>query len=227
MKNHSSRPPMSLRSALALAALVICSLGAMTVARADDPLGTLGLYIGAAYGQAHVRAQLDGLSGASGAIGSLGDFDSTNTAYQAMIGIRPVSFLGGEITYMDLGQRSIYGPGEPLPGGVGYVSGERVSQQGEAAFGMLYLPVPIVDVYIKAGLSRITTHMSATLQIPDNVVCDGCNAASAVHTDVGFAYGTGLQWKLGQWAVRGEYERFSAAGENPSLLSIGMTYWLQ
>jgi len=27
--------------------------------------------------------------------------------------------------------------------------------------------------------------------------------------------------------VRGEYERFSAAGANPSLLSISMTFWLQ
>jgi hypothetical protein len=36
-----------------------------------------------------------------------------------------------------------------------------------------------------------------------------------------------LQWKLGQWAVRGEYERFSAAGANPSLLSLSMTFWLQ
>ena len=30
--------------------------------------------------------------------------------------------------------------------------------------------------------------------------------------DVAFAYGAGLQWRLGQWAVRGEYERFGAAG---------------
>jgi hypothetical protein len=30
---------------------------------------------------------------------------------------------------------------------------------------------------------------------------------------------------LGNWAVRGEYERFDAAGANPALLSLGMTYW--
>jgi hypothetical protein len=46
-------------------------------------------------------------------------------------------------------------------------------------------------------------------------------------TTTAFAYGAGLQWTLGDWAVRGEYERFSAAGENPTLLSIGMTYWIQ
>jgi opacity protein-like surface antigen len=55
-----------------------------------------------------------------------------------------------------------------------------------------------------------------------------CNVSydSRSSSDVGFAYGAGLQWKLGQWAVRGEYERFDAAGANPSLLSIGMTYWI-
>lgn len=31
-------------------------------------------------------------------------------------------------------------------------------------------------------------------------------------SDVAFAYGAGLQWRRGQRAVRGEYERFGAAG---------------
>jgi len=26
--------------------------------------------------------------------------------------------------------------------------------------------------------------------------------------------------------VRGEYERFDAAGANPTFLSLGMTYWI-
>ncbi|MDE2262196.1 MAG: outer membrane beta-barrel protein, partial [Gammaproteobacteria bacterium] len=90
------------------------------------------------------------------------------------------------------------------------------------AFAMLYLPVPIVDPYIKVGLSRITTDMSASYQINSSVN----GTATRNFTDVGFAYGAGLQWKLGSWAVRGEYERFDAAGAHPSLFSIGMTYWL-
>ena len=36
--------------------------------------------------------------------------------------------------------------------------------------------------------------------------------------------GLGAQYKLGSWAVRAEYERFNAAGENPSLLSVGITW---
>ena len=228
MKNRSSRLPIFHRSALALAALILGTLGATTAAQADD---LLGLYVGAAYGQAHIRAQLNGLSGS---LGSLGGFDTTHTAYQAMLGIRALSFLGAEVTYMDLGQSSIRGPGGPLPGLPGsFISAEQVSQKGEAAFAMLYLPVPIIDVYVKAGMSRITTNMSATYTLAgvgtcaiNNPNCAGVNAGRS-STDVGFAYGAGLQWKLGQWAVRGEYERFDAAGANPSLFSIGMTYWLQ
>jgi hypothetical protein len=187
-----------LRSALVLIALTLGSLAGIGTARADDPLG---LYVGGAYGQGHISAQLDGLS-----------FDSTNTAFQAMVGIRPISFLGAEISYMDLGNRSIYlGPGAT----------GQASQKGEAAFAMLYLPVPVIDVYVKAGLSHITTDASFTYAVSGV----GSSGPYSNSSDVGFAYGAGLQWKLGQWAVRGEYERFNAAGGNPSLLSIGMTYW--
>jgi hypothetical protein len=234
MKNPYLRSPGFVRTAVAFAVVTLGTLGATTPAAQADDL--LGLYVGAAYGQAHIRAQLNGLSGPgfSGSVGSLGGFDTTHTAYQAMLGLRALSFLGAEVTYMDLGQGSVRGPGVAVPGLPGsFVSAEQVSQKGEAAFGMLYLPVPIIDVYVKAGLSRITTDMSATYALPGVGTCEidhpNCAIGSAGRssTDVDFAYGAGLQWKLGQWAVRGEYERFDAAGANPSLLSIGMTYWLQ
>lgn len=229
MKNRSALWAISLRRALAPAALILGSLGAVTIAQADP----LDLYLGASFGQAHIRAQLDGLSGASGPLGSLGSFDSTKSAFQAMLGIRLISFLGAEVDYIDLGQQSVRGPGQGVPGEPGaFVSAEQVSQKGEAAFGMLYLPVPVIDVYVKAGVSRITTDMNATIDDIAVGTCEvsnpNCNLSHVSHSssDVGFAYGAGLQWKLGQWAVRGEYERFDAAGANPSLLSIGMTYWI-
>jgi len=204
----------SLRSALVLIALPLCSLAAVSAAHADDPLG---LYIGAAYGQAHIRAQLDDLNSSV----PLGEFDSTHSAYQGMLGIRPISFLGAEITYVDFGQVTFgnYSAGSAVSPGP-YPAAVQVSQKGEAAYGLLYLPVPIIDVYVKAGVSRITTDMSATY-----ASTTGAEVIDRSPTDTSFAYGAGVQWKLGQWAVRGEYERFSAAGANPSLFSIGMTYW--
>jgi opacity protein-like surface antigen len=225
----SSRLRSSLGPALAAVALILCPLAATSPARADD---LLGFYVGGAFGQSHVRAQLDGLNApATGTLASLGGFDGTESAFQGMLGIRALSFLGAEVTYMDFGQHSIRGPGQPVPGLSGSaITAEQVSQKGEAAFAMFYLPVPVIDVYVKAGVSRITTDMRATANLAINcaggtITCNVINGSRSSN-DVGFAFGAGLQWKLGQWAVRGEYERFDAAGANPSLLTIGMTYWI-
>jgi len=225
--NQFSRSRISLRSALALAALIPCSLGAMTVAHADD---LLGLYVGASYGQAHIRVQsAQFIPNANGPVSGL---DMTHSAYKAILGIRPLPFLGAEVSYMDFGKVSSL-TGQVIPGYVNVVvDSERASQKGESAFALLYLPVPVIDVYVKAGVSRITTDFDVTYTLsgcPPGVECNGQGPFTASHdyTDTAFAYGAGLQWKLGQWAVRGEYERFGAAGENPSLLSIGMTYWPQ
>ena len=198
--------------------LAPCALLAVSVARADD---LLGLYFGGGYGQAHVRAKPGPIIPQS--TGSLGSFDMTHSAFKAMFGLRPLPFVGAEAAYIDFGEASSI-TGKQVPGVPGAVAtSERVSQKGEAAFALLYLPVPIVDVYLKGGVSRITTEFGATFTgLPS-----GPLSAASDSTDTAFAYGAGLQWKLGQWAVRGEYERFSAAGANPSLLSISMTFWLQ
>jgi opacity protein-like surface antigen len=81
------------------------------------------------------------------------------------------------------------------------------------------LPTPIVQAYVKAGGSRITTHADFSF-----CLVDGCGLASLNPTNNAFAFGAGLQWTLGPWAVRGEYERFNAGGGNPSLLTISVDW---
>jgi opacity protein-like surface antigen len=216
---------MKNRSSVALTALILCCLTA-TIARADD---LLGLYLGASFGQAHIRAQQNEIVPQVG-----GSLDMTHSAFKGMLGVRVLSFLGAEVAYMDLGTISGMG-GQQVPAMAGSITAEQVSQKGEAAFALLYLPVPVIDVYLKAGLSRITTDSSATITPQpgigtcpiDRPACGAMSHVSHDFTDTSFAYGAGLQWKLGDWAVRGEYERFDAAGANPSLLSIGMTYWIE
>ncbi len=39
-----------------------------------------------------------------------------------------------------------------------------------------------------------------------------------------FAYGAGLQGKIGALAIRAEYERISASGGNPDIISLGVTW---
>ncbi len=230
MKNRPSRSRLSFLPTLALPALILCSLGAMTAAHADD---LLGLYVGAAFGQAHVRAQPT-LPG----VGGIGNIDETHSAFKGMAGVRLLSFLGAEVSYMDFGSVTSMG-GEQFSGPQydTLVTSEQASQKGEAAFAVLYLPVPIIDVYVKAGISRITTDFRSTYEEynpgagtcpighPDCSVV-GVFTATRDSTDTSFAYGAGVQWKLGNWAVRGEYERFDAAGANPTFLSLGMTYWI-
>lgn len=227
MNNRSSRVSLSLRFAPPLSALIAFSLGGAAVAHADDPLG---LYIGASYGQAHIRVQPGAIIPGSG--NPPPGLDMTHSAFKGIIGIRPISFLGAEVSYMDFGTISTV-VGQVLPQSLAIaVNTEQASQKGETAFALLYLPVPVVDVYVKGGVSRITTDFSAayTTNIGGicGLPCSTIRSGSAMHdtTDTAFAYGAGLQWKLGHWAVRGEYERFDAAGTNPSLFSIGMTLWL-
>jgi hypothetical protein len=43
-------------------------------------------------------------------------------------------------------------------------------------------------------------------------------------TNTSWAGGAGVQYKLRAFGVRGEYERFNAAGGNPYLLSLGATW---
>lgn len=200
----------------ALLALVLCPLAAAGSAQAAD---LLGFYIGGAFGQAHVRVQPGRFPGGSGSPFPLPAFDATHSAYQAMLGIRALSFLGAEITYVDLGR--------PSAG-----TAARASQKGEAAYALLYLPVPVIDVYVKAGVSRMTTDIDATYLLPGVALCQighpdcGVVNVRGSSTDTSFAYGAGVQWRLGDWAVRGEYERFEAAGATPTLLAVGMTYWI-
>ncbi len=40
---------------------------------------------------------------------------------------------------------------------------------GAAAFGMLYLPVPVVSVYAKAGLARLQATSNVSLFLPGDV----------------------------------------------------------
>src|SRR5207245_1762010 len=126
-----------------------------------------------------------------------------------------ISLLGAEVSYMDFGD----------PGGSLFGYPATTSMKGGSVFGMLYLPVPIIDVYLKAGIASI--HSTVNGFAPIGCFAGGPCAPVPVHesrTDTSFAGGAGAQIKFGSWATRGEYERFNAAGENPYMLSLGLTW---
>jgi hypothetical protein len=171
----------------------------------------LGLYVGGAAGQSRVEAKAFSFS--SGSSGE--DFQRNHSAFKVMVGIRPISLLGGEIAYINFGH--------PNGGLFGYPADASI--KGAAAFGVLYLPVPIVDIYVKAGLARLESTVSGGDPYP--VGCRfpcGTPLFRLNRTNTSAAGGVGAQYKFGSWAVRAEYERFNAAGGNPSLLSAGITW---
>jgi opacity protein-like surface antigen len=168
-------------------------------ARAADPLG---LYLGGAFGQARVDASLPNAD----------QFREDHSAFKIMAGLRPIPMLGAELEYVDFGH----------PGRFNGIGGSDVSMKGAAAFGMFYLPVPLVDIYAKGGLARL----QSTANVNPCPMCLNPVAAFPPRrsTNTSWTGGAGVQFKLGSVAVRGEYERFNAAGGNPYLVSLGATW---
>jgi len=214
-----------LKSACALA-LVSGVIGISVLvgpnANAADPLG---LYVGASLGQGRVETGSFASPGpVAGVVPTLGNFKENHSAYKLMVGVRPISVLGAELDYIDFGHPS----GSVSASGIGSASAD-VTLKGPAAFALLYLPIPVVDVYLKAGLARLQSNATVNVTL-NGVACPILNpncALAQAHTSANtstLAGGIGAQFKFGSAAVRGEYERFSAVGGNPALFSVGITW---
>jgi Outer membrane protein beta-barrel domain len=179
----------------------------------------LGLYVGGAIGQSRVEARGQTIYSLGDFYSATGSFRENHAAFKVLLGIRPISLLGAEVSYTDFGHSS--GGFNAYPA--------NASMKGVSAFGVLYLPVPIVDVFLKAGVARIQSELNGT-----GIGGPNCTAACPAYlflesfqldrTNVGGAGGVGAQYKLGSFAPRVEYERFDAAGGTPSLLSAGITW---
>ena len=188
-------PSLSKLSLFMVATAGVSTLSALPCAR-TYAADLLGLYAGGAIGQSRVEASSQGYTPDS--------FKENHSAYKVMVGIHPLPLLGAEVDYIDFGHPR------------GNLDGQQADAnlKGAAAFGVLYLPVPVVDVYAKAGISRLQSSLSS-------VVFPGFHLN---RTDAHFAAGAGVQYKFNALAIRTEYEYFTAAGEHPNLLSLGLTW---
>lgn len=223
---------MSVPCLICLAGLVTVASAGAAPARASGNLWTA--YVGASLGHASLRARDSGLLGSN--VSSLGGFDRNDFAYQLAGGVRWSKLLGVEVDYFHLGSGSAspslsLAPSlPPMILSTTRITHAHVSQKGEAVFAMLYLPVPIVTVYVKVGLARLTTDLEASTvppPCPPGALCPATLAVSGAldTTETTIAAGAGVQWQYGDWAIRGEYERFTALGEHPGLESIGVAWW--
>ncbi len=204
---------MNSRAAL-LAAIYFLSLTTSVSASGDD---LLGLYAGGAVGEAHVRSTFveDGYSL---------QFDQAHAGWKAFVGIRPISFVAIEVGYTDFGHATAR-----------FASFNTISDNSKQnaasvfAIGYLPLPVPFLDIYGKAGAARLHTEQQVSYGIvtPCPAKDFTCGAPITIGQDqwsTDFAYGAGVQAKMGSLAVRAEYERIDASGGNPDLFSLGVSW---
>jgi Outer membrane protein beta-barrel domain len=192
---------------------------------ADD---SLGIYVGGSVGQSHLRADQLNFIGPYPPNPSLApvSISKSATGWKVFAGFRPISLLGAELAYTDFGH-PMASQGPPALFGLSYDASLR--SKAATAFGIVYapIPIPILDLYAKAGVARLQTSVDATGVFGCWPPLQCAAYPVAVHrdqTDARFAYGAGIQAKLSAIGIRLEYERISVSGGDTDLLSLGMTW---
>jgi opacity protein-like surface antigen len=148
-----------------------------------------GIYLGAALGQSETRLRQSSVN--------LAD---TSAGYKLIAGIRPIDLLAVELNYVDFGSASDGDAQADSRAGAGFL------------VGYLPLPVPLLDVYGKAGAAAWKIDASNPL-------------ASLRDSGSSFAWGAGAGLHFGSLAARLEYEKFSNSdSRNLELLSLGLTW---
>jgi Outer membrane protein beta-barrel domain len=146
-----------------------------------------GFYLGAALGQSE-----------SGLRNGSFNFKDRNQGYKLIAGIRPLSLLAVELNYVDLGTAS--------------VAGAQAKTKAADGFALVFLPIPLVDVYGKLGYVSWKTDASAP-------------TLSLRSSGSDLAYGAGVQVHFASLSARLEYEAFDVqAAAKPTFLSLGLTY---
>ena len=137
------------------------------------------------------------------------DLDIKNQPFKFIVGFRPLDHFGIEGTYVDFGKAKV-----PI---VGPDFGVDAKARFYDVFAVGYLPLPLLDLYAKAGLVRWDTDVRLT------TITGPLPSVSDSGTD--FAYGAGAQLRFGSLAARLEYERFEVTNsDRVDILSLGVTW---
>ena len=154
-------------------------------ARAADS----GVYVGAALGQSETQLRESSLN-----------IKDRSSGFKVFVGVRPIDLFALELNYVDFGNASDAGAKADTRAGAGFL------------VGYLPLPLPLLDVYAKAGAAAWKIDASNPL-------------VSLRDSGSSFAWGAGAGLHLGSLGARLEYEKFSSSGSrNLDLLSLGVSY---
>jgi opacity protein-like surface antigen len=196
-----------------LAILAVGACAASTAALADN---LAGFYVGAGVGYSTVRSD-------DPSYGLPGYFNDHQTAWKLIAGVRPLPIVGAEYEYIDFGQPSHHS-GNYDSNYYGLDSHPRASAL--FAVGYLPLPIPLFDVYGKAGIARLQTDV--TTVVSSCATPANCSAPPTYsrqnQTDNRFAYGVGVQSKYWGVSFRAEYERISSQFGDPDALTVSATW---
>jgi hypothetical protein len=166
---------------------MLMTLGSVVLCTASAGAAENGFYVGGSLAQAD-----------SGVHNANLNFSDHDTGYKFFAGVRPVSLLAVEASYVDLGQ--------PRVGAL------RASTQAVDGFVMAYLPIPVIDVFGKIGLVSWRTDASAP-------------SLSLHRSGNDLALGAGVQMNFGALGARLEYESLNASElAKPNFISLGLTY---
>ena len=186
-----------------------CALAACAAPVLADDL--LGIYVGAGVSRTDLRQDYY-------------QIDSHATGWKLLAGWRPISLLGIEAEYADLGSKGV----------TTYLGSTHVSTDAtaSAAYVLGYLPVPLpwIDIYGKVGAARVKANTNAYpvgASVPACLPGDTCGPAAPVSNDsskTSIAWGAGLQFKWGRTAARLDYERFNGSQGDPSALAAEILF---
>jgi opacity protein-like surface antigen len=182
--------------------VTVLALGA-GAAQADDGL----FYVGAGIS----RNKLSQITN-----GGFSFSDISHTSWKAFVGVRPISLFAVEADYLDLGSgsRTFIAPGVGTcvvgqPNCAASTSRSDAKAFAAFAVGFLPVPMPFLDIYAKAGVSR--WKLNGSRNSPPAALC--CFFAFSTQ-GTAFAWGAGAQVHVGNVGARLEYENFNIPNTN-------------
>lgn len=179
---------MNKLQAVAAVAALAGGMGASSLAQAGDN----GVYLGIGAGSVEANVTKETARNLAN------DFDGKDAAYKFIVGVRPLDWLGAEVSYMDLGKVD----SGPLASDSTGISGYAV---GFASVG------PVIDLFAKGGVVNWKSKITSS----------GSKLFDRDGTDL--AYGGGIIVHVLSVSVRAEYEHFEI-DDGANLLSVGLTY---
>jgi hypothetical protein len=156
----------------------------------------------------------------------LSSWSPTTNGWKVFVGWRPISLLGFEASYRDLGSESAVTSANLIDYTNTYTG--HVHATATTLQGLLYAPIPVpyINLYAKGGISRLR-HLTTldTQCTPASSLCSGIVSRSSAGSDQTVAtLGAGVQFKLASVALRAELEQDMASGGDPRQVSLGVAW---